>query len=239
MRQLEICLRLQKCLERAARMTIDSTIQPTLDLIRTIVQVAVVAVGAVWGYYTFVRGRTFKLRLDPAVSGRARNEGTTVYVTVSSKVKNIGLCKVKLSQTGTAVKILSHTLRETGSVEVVTWQHLKTLSVFEKHATLEPGETVNDEVLIAVPAAIGQAFKLELRLVSKRLVSNNIEWNTLSIVDPAQSETESAKGDLIAMTEETTKRIQTDKLERQLKEDKQETQRIEEEKKKQLLKKNE
>src|SRR5258706_84773 len=149
--------------------------------------------GAVWGYYTFVRSRTFKRRLDPAISGSVRREGSSVYVRVSSKVKNIGLCKVKLSQKGTAVKISSHTPKESDGIEAATWEHLETASVFLKHAVLEPGETVNDEVLIAVPTVDRQVFKLELRLISKRLIWNNIEWNTISIIDPA--ETENAKGD--------------------------------------------
>jgi hypothetical protein len=156
-----------------------------LDLIRTILQVVVVAAGAVWGYYNFVRSRTFKLRLEPTVSGIVRNEKHSTYLKVSSKLKNIGQCQVDVSQTGSAVKILSHIPKEPHAPGVVTWQPLETLPVFEKHAILEPGETVNDEVLVAVPAAVRQAFRLELRLIS-----NGIEWNAVSIVEPAQSETE-------------------------------------------------
>ena len=166
-------------------MATTSNLQTALDLIRTIVQVVVVAVGSVWGYYRFVRSRTFNLRLEPTVSGIVRNEKHSTYVRVSSKLKNIGQCKVDVSQTGSAVTILSHIPKATHDTDVVTWQRLETLSVFEKHAILEPGETVNDEVLVAVPAAVGQVFRLELRLIS-----NGIEWNAVSIVDPAQSETE-------------------------------------------------
>ncbi len=163
-------------------MTTTLDFQTTLDLIRTIVQVVVVAAGAIWGYYRFVRSRTFKLRLEPTVSGIVRNEKHSTYVKISSKLKNVGACKVDVSQTGSAVTILSHTPKATDGTDVITWQRLETLPVFEKHAVLEPGETVNDEVLIAVPAAVGQVFRLELRLVSK-----GVAWNAVSIVDPAQT----------------------------------------------------
>ncbi len=166
-------------------MTTPLKIETILDLIRTTVQVVVVAVGAVWGYYRFVRSRTFKLRLEPTVSAIVRNEKHSTYVKISSKLKNIGQCKVDVSQTGSAVTILSHIPKVTNGADIIIWQRLETLPVFEKHAILEPGETVNDEVLVAVPAAVGQAFRLELRLISK-----GIEWNAVSIVDPAQSETE-------------------------------------------------
>ncbi|SRR6266702_1205301 len=175
-----------RALARGEIVTTTWTLETTLDLIRTIVQIVVVAAGAVWSYYSFVRSRTFKLRLEPTVSGIVRNEKDSTYVKISSKLKNIGQCKVDVSQTGSAVKILSHIPKATDGTDVITWERLKTLPVFEKHAILEPGETVNDEVLVAVPAAVGgQVFRLELRLVSK-----GIEWNAVSIVDPAQSETE-------------------------------------------------
>lgn len=160
------------------------TMKDILDLIRTILQGAVVLGGAVWGYYTFVRSRTFKLRLDPTVSGTVRIENNSSYVKVSSTLKNIGICKVDVSQTGSAVTVSSHIPKVApGEIDVVTWQRLETLPVFEKHANLEPGETIGDEVLIAVPTAAGQVFKLELRLVS-----NGIAWNAVSVVDPAQTE---------------------------------------------------
>jgi len=74
------------------------------------------------------------------------------------------------------------------SVETAAWEKLETESVFLKHKILEPGETVNDEVLIAAPSVGREFFKVELRLVSKRLIWKNIEWNTVSIIDPAPPE---------------------------------------------------
>lgn|SRR2546423_2478041 len=152
-----------------------------LDLVRTIVQVAAIAVGAVWGYYQFIRSRTFKRRLDATVSGSVLHEGGAVYVRVSSKAKNVGLCKVKLRQAGTAVEILSHAPKgKPNGIAVVNWEYLGTFSIFQKHLVVEPGETIADELLIALPALLtGQVFRLELRIVSK-----GIEWNALSILEP-------------------------------------------------------
>ncbi len=110
-------------------MTTTLDFQTTLDLIRTIVQVVVVAAGAIWGYYRFVRSRTFKLRLEPTVSGIVRNEKHSTYVKISSKLKNVGACKVDVSQTGSAVTILSHTPKATdlGSVLVTYASGIKCL----------------------------------------------------------------------------------------------------------------
>ena len=180
---MEIELKCSSLLVKGRNVNANWKPETTLDLIRTVIQGAVVLVGAVWGYYTFVRSRTFKLRLEPTVSGIVRNAKNSSYVKITSKLKNVGQCKVDVSQTGSAVRILSHIPKETDGSGVVTWKHLETLPVFEKHAILEPGETIGDEILVAVPIAVEQVFRLELRLISK-----GIAWNAVSIVDPAQTD---------------------------------------------------
>ncbi len=147
-----------------------------LGYTKTIVEMTAWAVGAMWGYL-----KTFKPKLDASISGDVWIENKSAYLAISARVSNIGLRSFKLLQEGTAVQIFSYVPKQIQSgCEVVAWTRLETLSVFTKHTFLAPGETVGDEILVGV-RDVGQAFKIDLRVVSK-----GIEWNTSTTVKPTK-----------------------------------------------------
>jgi hypothetical protein len=154
-----------------------SAFSTVLSNIKTIVETAAVIVGGIWAYYKFFRGRTFRPRLELAISGRASEAKGHTNVLIAVQLKNVGLSKVAISQEGSAIRVFASDPTKTDGV--AEWQRAITVGVFEKHGWIEPGETITDQALISVAGIGHMAVKLELRLVG-----NHIEWNALSIVEP-------------------------------------------------------
>jgi hypothetical protein len=157
-----------------------SAFSAVLSDIKTIVETVAVIVGGIWAYYKFFRGRTFKPRLEPAISGRASEAKGLTNVLISVELKNVGLSKVAISKEGSAMRVFATDPAKTDGVAV--WQRAITVGVFEKHGWIEPGETITEQALISVAGIGHKAIKLELRLVG-----NHIEWNALSIIEPEKN----------------------------------------------------
>ncbi len=58
------------------------------------------------------------------------------------------------------------------------------MPVFEKHKWVEPGETITDQALFALACLDHAGIRLELRIVS-----HEIEWNSLTIRPDPKIET--------------------------------------------------
>ena len=145
--------------------------------IKAIVETAAITVGGIWAYYKFFRGRTFRPRLEPAISGRASESKSLTNVLISAQLKNVGLSKVAISKEGSAIRVFATDPTKTDGV--AEWQRAITVGVFEKHGWIEPGETIIDQALVSVAGVGHKAVKLELRLVG-----DHIEWNALCIIEP-------------------------------------------------------
>lgn len=157
-----------------------SGFQAVLGSIKTIAETLGLIIGGLWAYYKFFKGRTFRPRLELTVAGKAWHAKHLTHLTASVQIKNVGLSKLELSQEGSGLRVFSHALRKPEETPaVVEWQRQITLPVFEKHKWIEPGETISDQTLIALTHLDHSAIKLELRIVS-----NGIEWNSLTIVEP-------------------------------------------------------
>jgi hypothetical protein len=157
-----------------------SGFQAILGSIKAIAETLALIIGGLWAYYKFFKGRTFRPRLELTAAGNAWHAKHLAHLTVSVQIKNVGLSKLELSQEGSALRVFSHSLSKSEETPaVVEWKRQITLSVFEKHKWIEPGETISDQMLIALGDVDYSAIKLELRVVS-----NGIEWNSLTILNP-------------------------------------------------------
>jgi hypothetical protein len=157
-------------------------VQPLLlDIIDKLVKIAAVIVGAIWAYLNYVRGRTFKKRLELKICGKTVCRSATLLLSGSAELKNVGLSKVAIEQRGTAILIYdlkAATLPEKEPINAVEERTL-VLSVFENHGWIEPGETIQQSFLLQLPEIQERiGIKLELRIVAA-----HIEWNANSIIE--------------------------------------------------------
>ena len=129
-----------------------------------------IIVGGVWAYYNFFKGRLYRTRLEPSVSGRylRRNGGAWLVATV--RLRNAGVAKAELTQKGSGLRISVRDASAPVPVPgIVEWDAGATFSVLQNHRWIESGETVSEEHLIEVEDTPNPAFLLEMRIISLEL----------------------------------------------------------------------
>lgn len=127
-----------------------------------------IALGGLFAYYRFRRGRTFRSRLKVEISGRVeRATGLTgpeglLYLVVTTTVTNIGDGAVTVDETLLALESLDFPPETARPPWVAGWSDLLSesgivlgLSAFEgagaEGRTLEPEEPVEDRAVIGLP----------------------------------------------------------------------------------------
>lgn len=140
--------------------------------------VAAIFLGALIGYYKFLRGRVFRPRLEPAVSGRMERLDGIDYLIVTLQLKNVGASRVVICRQSSGLNIFldqAHRLpkneAERLTLENVAWDEPVTLPVLENHEWIESGETIQEAKIIAIAAGARVAVKLQLRIDTRRITT--------------------------------------------------------------------
>jgi hypothetical protein len=120
----------------------------------------------------YMRGRTYKRKLELGTSGKLFRKNGKLYLSIVCRLKNVGQSQYPIEQVGSACQISAYL--EPGT-EVI-----RTYPVFEEHAWIEPGEQIDNPLFMRVPVDEAKLVGLGVRL---RLVSGDIEWNSRCIVD--------------------------------------------------------
>jgi hypothetical protein len=160
--------------------TAHSSLSAVLDIVDKVVKVAAVLIAAAWGYLNYRRGRTFKRRLEPRISGKIFFRDGTWLLCGEAELKNVGLSVVTIEQKGTAI-IVDDCLVVTGEggSSRVAQERVAVLEVFKAHGWIEPGESIKQSFLNALPS---RADRVAARL-RIRIVSHKTEWNDDSIAE--------------------------------------------------------
>jgi hypothetical protein len=148
-----------------------------VEIIYKITATLGIILGLIGGYFHYFRGRTYKSRLDIGVQGESVLKDQVIYLRISAYAKNVGLSKTNTSKGVSTVRVWSCKSKDDNSESEMEEKRIGTYQIFEKHELIEPGETIDDHLLIPVPYENQIAFKFELRVVS-----NGHEWNTTNTV---------------------------------------------------------
>ena len=148
----------------------------------------------VWGYFNFIKSRTYHPRLQMIVSGDVRSKGAQQYLVPRVTLKNIGKSKVALIQSGSGYRIW--TARGAGNeTGELTWSDGKTVfPLFVDHKWIEPGETIFDEITLFSLPSDCLAAKIQARLIVPLGWPNrkNAEWNCSAVIGPVLPAKENA-----------------------------------------------
>ena len=147
-----------------------------LEVADTVIKVVAVMVGAAWTWMHYVRGRTFKPRLDLGVTARVFRKGGALYVLSTCTVKNIGLSKCEFKKKGTGCEIMGLTLD--GPEKIATF------GTFPEHGWIEPGEDLQHTSLVPVP----EEKEIIAIRVSLRVVSGEIRWICRDVIEVPDAE---------------------------------------------------
>lgn len=140
-------------------------IKTIVEIAGTFVTAAAVIAGGLWAYFKFVRGRTFRPRLEVALSGQWEVIDKRPIMRARVTVKNIGASDVTLLQTGTGLRLSTIKADRPPPPAPVEWESLKVFSILREHQWIEPGETVSDDLLLHLGVAKPLPTLFEARLV--------------------------------------------------------------------------
>lgn len=151
--------------------------------IERVLKILGILFAGVLGYIKFIKGRLFHPKLEFHVTCVLEESKQGEFLVAEVTLKNVGLTRVELSQTGTALSVSA----SRGSIGTgVDWDPITILSMFENHAWIEPGETISEPHVIAIqdPASI---YRCEARLVAQKK-----EWNASYVCTEATSTEEAS-----------------------------------------------
>lgn len=149
----------------------------TFGIAQKVISIIGIIAGAIWAYFHYFRGRTYKPRLETSVSGKLLKQNETILLVATIRIKNVGLSKIDIKQKGSGMRIIG--LEENENVKTIEKYEglrLKTISIFNKHSWIEPGETIDDLHTIILPNNEYIGIKLDVRLIT-----NKIAWRFSSV----------------------------------------------------------
>lgn len=149
-----------------------------LEVLQSGATILAIIAGGVWAYYNFFKGRIYKPRLEPKITGALFAKNGENFLIVTAQLKNVGLSAVRIDRKGSALRLFAYTdPPDFSRVRKVQKTRLHTVDVFEEHGWIEPGEIIDDQRLFSLPKNGFVALSAEIRLVSDK-----IEWNAASII---------------------------------------------------------
>jgi hypothetical protein len=143
-------------------------ISVALKDIETAIRIAALFIAGAWAYMKFVKGRVYYPRLELDVSGDAHVRDDHATLAVSIKVKNVGLSRVDIRQSGTGLRISAAEERSPKIMIAAEWRHLGTFPILESHAWIEPGEPVGEDRLIILPKGLSRNLLLQMNVASAK-----------------------------------------------------------------------
>jgi hypothetical protein len=171
-------------------------ISTLLKDVNVIVQTLAIIVGATWAYVKYFRGRVFRPKLEPTISGACFVNNTYIHVIITCSLKNVGLSKISLEEDGTGIRISSCAPQDTLIVQSAVWDHHASFPVFlDKHKWIEPGETICEKRLIKLNREKRIGLLLELQVYTKK-----ITWHAMDIIALAELDEKITSGEIAVIS---------------------------------------
>ena len=167
------------CLVKAGHLlcVAGSWVGDHLGSVKDVVEILGIVVGGFWAYLNYIRGRVYKHRLEPSVSGRFVKTETFCYLVIRVMVKNVGLSKVALVRE--RINLIVYPACEATEVDKpseVHWpavEDCQIVRVLAHHQWIEPAEPIEDELVVQLPNRPADVYQLFLRIERKEAWSAN------------------------------------------------------------------
>lgn len=139
-----------------------------VDMGSAVVTAAAVVVAGTWGYFRFVKSRTYRLRLAAEPGGEWVDIEGKPHLRVRIDVRNIGASVVWLEQSGTALAV-SRLAPSVPGKDRRSWvDQISKQTILKDHEWIEPGERVHDELLLDLGVDAPIIVQVEARLIWRR-----------------------------------------------------------------------
>jgi hypothetical protein len=144
----------------------------TIDIIEKLFKIVAYVIGGLWVYFNYFKGRTYRPRLETIITGTLIKKGSSDFVNINAQIKNVGLSKVDIKQEGTALRLLIYNPSQVDD----PWDHQVTIPILSAHQWIEPGEPVEEPVLLPLPSNV-LAVRAEVIIVSTKTM-----WETAAVL---------------------------------------------------------
>ncbi len=149
------------------------------EALAKIIQSLALVAGGVWAYFKFAKGRTFRDRLNPTVSGELVSIDGSVFLIVSIQLHNVGLSRIAFDQGVSALAVFEYVPSQADEILSVENNQLTSFRVFgDKDRYIEPSEIVERQTLIALPHVSTIGYQLEIKV----LADSGYVWRATTVV---------------------------------------------------------
>lgn len=135
-----------------------------VDTLGSLITAFAVVAGGLWAYFKFVKGRTYRPRLEVRLDGGWIEVAGRHQFHARVFAKNIGGTSVQLIQHGSALAMSTVADPELGKRRRI-WHVVTKQAIFKEHQWVEPLEQVGDELLLDLDVGAPIVVQMELRLV--------------------------------------------------------------------------
>ena len=157
-----------------------SRTKEVIEAAKNVFEMGAIVGGGAWAYFKFIKGRTFKESLVPAVAGKFSYIDDVLYLIVTTQIKNVGLSKIEFDRNGSALIVFEYNSSSATEIHTVAENRLTAFDVLDENDRyIEPSEIIEDQRFIAVPGPLKIAYRLEVQIAS----TAGYTWRTASIVD--------------------------------------------------------
>jgi hypothetical protein len=160
---------------------------------KDIATIIAIAVGGLWAYFNYFRKRTYKRRVECSLNVSFTRIQSQSLMVIAAQAKNVGLSRVKISQSGTALFVYMMDQEQLAATFPVSFNwnsHDAAFEVFTDHGWIEPGELINQPLSVKLPEDGPRMYKVVLKLTSPRfLLAKPKLWTTETIVTTEIQET--------------------------------------------------
>ena len=143
-----------------------------LEVADAIVKFIALLVGAAWALMNYLRGRTYKRKLELGITGKLFRRNGKLYLSILCRLKNVGLAVYPIKQEGSACQIFAFMGFKP--------EHVRTYPVFTDHGWIEPGEQIEHPLMVRIAVDESKLVGLQIKLI---IVSGEIEWNSSCIIE--------------------------------------------------------
>ena len=152
------------------------------DTLAKVVQILAIIGG--WGYFKFIKGRTYQESLIPTVYGKLLTIDSQTYLIVNIRVENVGQSVVKFAPDASALQVFGYTSSTSSEIMVVKDNELAQF-VALNDLSLEPNEVIQQTVLMSIPVEVRLGLRLELKIISNHRKRYN--WAASFLVEKGPS----------------------------------------------------
>ncbi|MGA7967719.1 MAG: hypothetical protein WB983_03735 [Terriglobales bacterium] len=155
-----------------------------VEVVKNLCEITAIAMGGIWTYFNFFKGRTYKSRLECEVNGTVEIHSGQSWLKIVMKTKNVGRSKVPIGREGTVLQVQSAVVARTPPrwPMQANWREGPAVwGVFGDHDWLEPSEPIEDHLLIELPDDKTPAYRLTLRVLS-----GNLWWTATNVVQSSE-----------------------------------------------------